>query len=112
PMVSVILRLTGVSLLLLAVRVVPDSLLRKGLAFDKLSQAEIASGLVTLPVVIGLAWNGAGVWALAAGTVAMALVQTIVVYRFGRWCPGVRIGSKRIWEVLRYSLATLGSRIC
>src|SRR3989442_5738080 len=111
PMLADILRVAGLSLPLVAVRIVPDSLLRKGLELDRVAQAEIASMLATIPVVLGLAWSGAGVWALVAGTLVMPLVQTIVSFWFVRWRPGLRIGRRRLDEILRYSLAALGARV-
>src|SRR5881296_3626154 len=51
-------------LVLYALRTVPDSLLRKRLELDRVSQAEMAAMLAATPVVLGMAWAGAGVWAL------------------------------------------------
>src|SRR4029077_14736264 len=62
PALSRVLPFAALTLPLVAVRVVPDSLLRKRLALDKIAKAEIASGLVTTPLMVGLAWAGAGVW--------------------------------------------------
>jgi O-antigen/teichoic acid export membrane protein len=111
PMFSDVLRVAGLSLPLVAVRTVPDSLLRKRLELDRVSQAEVAAMLMTMPVVLGLAWSGAGVWALVAGSLVMPLVQTIASFWFGRWWPGLRVGSRRVREILRYSLAALGARV-
>src|SRR6266850_1161587 len=111
PMLSNVLRVAGVSLPLVALRTVPDSLLRKRLELDRVSQAEIASMLAAIPVVLGMAWAGAGVWALVAGTLVMPLVQDVVSFWFVRWWPGLRVGSKRLGEILRYSLAALGARV-
>src|SRR5438128_4545612 len=59
-----VLRVAGLSLPLMALRTVPDALLRKHLELDRISQSETAAVVVTVPVVVGLAWSGAGVWAL------------------------------------------------
>src|SRR5215475_13563402 len=61
PRLSDVLRVVGLTLPLTALRIVPDSLLRKRLELDKVAQAEIAAALVTLPVMVGMAWAGAGV---------------------------------------------------
>lgn len=111
PLLPDVLRVAGVSLLLVAVRVVPDSLLRKQLSLDKVSQAGVAAAVVTMPVVLTLAWWGVGVWALVAGVLLMPLVQGIVSFWFVRWWPGFRLGSRRLKEVLSYSLATLGGKL-
>ncbi len=112
PLLSSVLRVSGVSLLLLALRVVPDSLLRKRLALDKISQAEIGAAVVTIPVVLGMAWAGAGVWALVTGVLIQPLVQNLMIFWFVGWWPGLRFGGGRTGEVVRYSLTTLGARMC
>ena len=93
PMLSDVLRVAGVSLPLVALRTVPDSLLRKRLELDRVSQAEMASMLAAIPVVLGMAWAGAGVWALVAGTLVMPLVQDVVSFWFVRWRPGFGWGA-------------------
>jgi O-antigen/teichoic acid export membrane protein len=112
PVLSDVLRVSGLSLILVALGVVPDSLLRKRLALDKVAQAEIAAALVTLPVMLGMAWAGAGVWALVAGALVQPLVQNVVIIRLVSWWPGVRIGGRRFREVVSYSMHTLGARMC
>lgn len=111
PLLSDVLRVVAFNLPLVAVRRVPENLLRKRLALDKISQAETISALVTVPVVLGMAWSGAGVWALVAGTLVMSFVQNALSFWFAGWWPGFRTGSRRLRELLRYSLATLGSGV-
>lgn len=111
PMLAPVLRVVGLNLLLVAARTVPDSLLRKRLELDRISQAEIVAVLVTTPVVLSLAWSGAGVWALVTGSLVMPLTQNIVCFWFARWRPGLRVGSRRLVEILRYSVAALGARV-
>ena len=112
PMLSDVLRVVGLTLPLTALRIVPDSLLRKSLALDKVSQAEIAAAAVTIPVMVGLAWAGAGVWALVAAAIVGPLTQSVATFWFMHWWPGMQIGGARFREVVSYSGATLGSRIC
>ena len=111
PRLADVLRVVALTLPLIAIRVVPDGLLRKQLAFDRLSQADILSTLVTIPVVLGIAWAGGGVWALVAGTLVTPAVQNVVIFRFAKWLPGMRIGGKRFRELMRFSLAMLVSRV-
>jgi O-antigen/teichoic acid export membrane protein len=111
PRLSQVLRIAGLSLPLMAVRLVPDALLRKELKLDKIARAEILSATVIIPVMLGLAWSGAGVWALVTGTLLQALAQDAVIIWFQPWKPGLRIGSTRLREIIRYSGATLGARL-
>ena len=104
PVVALVLPLT-------ACRVVSDSLLRKRLALDRVAQAEVIGSLVTLPVLLGCALAGMGVWALVVGYLMSPLVRTIATYVFVPWRPGLRLGGKRVREVIGFSLATLGVRM-
>jgi O-antigen/teichoic acid export membrane protein len=111
PMLTEILRVAGLSLPLVAVRIVPDSLLRKQLAFDKISKAEIVAALSAVPVMIGMAGAGAGVWSLVAGGLLVPFVQTAVSFWYVRWRPGLQIGGRQYLQVVKYSLNTLGSKL-
>lgn len=112
PRLSAVLRVAGLALPLVAVRVVPDALLRQRIELDRVSRAEVAASLATIPVVVGLAWAGAGVWALVTGALVTPLVQGSVIFALVPWRPGVRVGGRRVRELLRYSLAILGTRVC
>jgi len=112
PSLATVLRVLGLILPLLALQIVPDSLLRKRLALDKVSKAEIVASLSAIPVVLGMAWAGAGVWALVAGALLQSLVRDMVTFWFVRWWPQWRLGSSHLREVFNFSLATLGTRLC
>ena len=61
--------------MLTVLRLVPENLLRKQLRLDRLSIAEVTAALTAIPLTVGLAWSGAGVWALVGGNAATWLVQ-------------------------------------
>lgn len=111
PQLTAVLRVSALTLPFAAIRVVPDSLLRKELALDKVSKAEIVSSLCVLPTMIALAWVGAGVWALVASTVLLPLIQSIVTIWFVRWWPSFQMKGGRFGQVVQYSLKTLGSNL-
>jgi len=106
------LRVVALAVPLVAVRIVPESLLRKGLRLDKISQAEIAALLATIPVVIGLAAGGAGAWALAAGMLVRPLVLTVAIYSFTRWRPGLTFKGGKVRPLLAFGAGRLGSVVC
>lgn len=99
-------------ILLTAARIVPDSLLRKRLELDKISQAQILGSLITIPVVLSAAWAGAGVWALVAGVFVTTLTQDFFIFWCVQWWPGLRMGGGRLREMLAFSLTTLSGRLC
>jgi O-antigen/teichoic acid export membrane protein len=103
PILSLVLPLT-------AFRVVSDSLLRKRLAMDRVSQAEIIGAVVTVPLTIGCALGGFGVWTLVIGYLVGPAARTAATCAFAPWVPGFRIGGKRVKEMIHFGMATLGIR--
>ena len=101
PVLALVLPLTACS-------VVSDSLLRKRLALDRISQAEIISGMLVLPVTLGGALAGLGVWALVIGSLVGPAARSIATFTFAPWRPGFRIGGERAKELLDFSITTLG----
>jgi len=91
--------------------VVSDSLLRKRLALDRVSQAEVIGGAVTLPVMLTCALMGLGVWTLVIGSLVGPAVRNIVTIVFAPWRPGLSLGGEHVREMLHFSLVTLGVKI-
>jgi O-antigen/teichoic acid export membrane protein len=111
PRLADVLPVLALVLPLTACRVVSDSLLRKRLALDRVSQAEVIGGVVTLPVMLGCAVSGLGVWTLVVGSLVGPAVRSIATIAFAPWCPRLRIGGARVNEVVRFSLATVAVKI-
>ncbi|THJ19426.1 MAG: lipopolysaccharide biosynthesis protein [Nitrospira sp. CG24E] len=111
PMICEILRVVSLTLPLTAIRIIPDGLLRKALALDKTSQAEILSVALAIPVQVAMASAGFGVWALVTGTLLMPVIQTVCTFKFSAWRPGIRMGSARGREILNFGSAKLGGSI-
>jgi O-antigen/teichoic acid export membrane protein len=106
-----VLPILALALPVTACSIVSDSLLRKRLALDRVSQAEIIRSVVTLPVMLYCAIAGFGVWALVIGFLVGSLVRSVAIFAFAPWLPGLRIGGRRAKEMLHFSLMTLGSTI-
>ena len=104
PVLSLVLPFT-------ASRVVSDSLLRKRLALDRVSQAEIIGAVVALPLMLGCAIAGLGVWALVVGALVSPVVRSVATFAFAPWWPGLHLGGQRVKEIVHFSLATLGVKI-
>ncbi len=112
PRLPLVLQVSSLSIPLGAIRTVPDSLLRKSLSLDKIAQAEILAGVVTVPLVLSMAWAGFGVWALVTGTVSAPLAQSVATFWYLRWVPGLSCSSERVMLIMRFSLSIIGSRLC
>jgi O-antigen/teichoic acid export membrane protein len=111
PRLADVLPFLALALPLTACSTVSDSLLRKRLALNRVSQAEIIRGLVTLPVMLYCAYNGFGVWTLVIGFLMGEIVRSVAIFAFAPWLPGLRIGGARAREMLQFSLKTLAITI-
>src|SRR5690242_10517288 len=111
PRLSDVLQVLSLVMPLSACRVVSDSLLRKRLAIDRVSQAEVIAAAVTLPVTIGCALAGLGVWTLVIAALVGPTLRSAATFVFAPWLPGFRIGGERAREVVRFSLATLSIKL-
>ncbi len=90
--------------------VVPDAMLQRRFSFrrrviiDPLSTVAFAAG------AIPAAAAGLGVWALAIGTYASALVNVIAAWVFAGWRPRPRLASIAMWrELARFGRPLLGA---
>jgi teichuronic acid exporter len=111
PQLSDVMRVASAPLLLWAVGLVPGAMLTKQLQLGKGAQADIISALVSIPVMLLLAWRGAGVWALVFGGIVQAAVRTIVIVTFYPWWPHFRFTGRRIPAMLRYSMGAIGANL-
>jgi O-antigen/teichoic acid export membrane protein len=97
-------------MLLRLTAVVPDALLQRHFSFrrrviiDPLATVAFAAG------AIPAAAAGLGVWALAIGTYASALVNVIAAWVFAGWRPRPRLASIAMWrELARFGRPLLGA---
>jgi O-antigen/teichoic acid export membrane protein len=111
PRLAEVLPVLALGLPVNACTVVSGSLLRKRLALDRVSQAEIIGAVVTLPVMLFSALAGLGVWTLVIGSLTSWVVRGAVILTFAPWLPGLRIGGERAKEMIHFSLTTLGISI-
>ena len=86
---SAILPILGLNLILNAIGLVPNALLRKGLKFKKLFFIQFAPMLINVCVVIPLAYWGYGIWALIIGSLLQTAIVNIFFLISLRWLPKV-----------------------
>jgi O-antigen/teichoic acid export membrane protein len=111
PVLAHVIPVASVTVLLSGLRVVPESLLRRHVRLDRISQSEGASAAVAIAVALGLALRGAGVWALVLADVAAGVTRTGLALWFCGWRPRARLGSRPLGPLFRYGLSTLGSAL-
>lgn len=80
------------------------ALLRRTMRFGRLATINIANAVVNGVVGISLAFAGAGIWALVAGTVAGVAVSTATAWWYEPWRPSAAFSLQRLREVARFSI--------
>lgn len=111
PQLTAALRVSSVTLLLFAFRLVPDAMLRKRLALDKIAQAEMAAAAASIPVMLVFAWVGAGVWALVFSGVVQAVIAALALIVFYPWWPRMQFSGRRLPAMLRFSASAVGANL-
>lgn len=87
PEVTPIIATLSVTFILYAPCLVPNALLTRRLAFNRLAVIDISMAVLTATAAIVLAWFGWGVWALVWPTVAGPLVRVPMLYAASAWRP-------------------------
>lgn len=85
PHLTGLIRLTSISLIFNAAGNISYSLLRRGARFKAIATYKVGCALVGAgPISIGLALMGYGVWALAIGQVAIAVLTAVCAFFLAR----------------------------
>jgi len=101
--------MSGWMLLRLAA-VVPDALLQRRFSFRRRVVIDPIATLAFAAGSIPAAAAGLGVWALAIGTYASALVNVIAAWAFAGWRPRPQLASMAMWrELARFGRPVLGA---
>lgn len=87
-------------------------LLQKKLKFDAIAKTDIISRLLSFTGVLILAFNGFGVYSLAAGSVFFAFFSTIGYNIFGRklYQPSLKFQIESVKEFLSFGLYQMGEK--
>lgn len=85
PRATAIIEVSALQFVFSAVAGVPQALLTRDLDFRRLAWIDTASGVLTNLPTLGLAWLGAGVWALVGGYQIGAAVRALLLIRAGGW---------------------------
>jgi O-antigen/teichoic acid export membrane protein len=80
PRVIPVVRVLAFQFIIVATGLVPDATLRRALRFKPLSIIEITSGVCGNVLTLILAWNGNGVWALVLGSLAAAMLRSLLLH--------------------------------
>jgi O-antigen/teichoic acid export membrane protein len=82
---TALVQVSSLNFLLSAFSTIPQSLAYRDMNFKWLAWIELFSGLLTNVSTLGLAWFGAGVWALVAGNLLGGGLRTVLLSLGGHW---------------------------
>lgn len=92
-------------------RVVPNSLLLKDLAFRKLTSIQFFEQLSFGLVAIFLAVLGAGVWSLVIGRMVMVIVRASIMWSMVSWRPTFSFRFSAFVDLVKFGSYSLASNI-
>jgi len=103
PRLTPIVKILSFSFLFACLGILQQSLLERVLAFPRLARIEIASTLVGSVVGISMALLGFGVYSLVYQSLSTILVNTVLLWIFGRWRPRFVFRWQVLGEIGGYS---------
>lgn len=102
PVLRPLMFMAAAQVVLSALGAVQTALLTRALRFADLAKAGVLATLGAGAGGVGAALAGAGVWALAIQMVAMAAVNTIILWRVSDWRPVLHFRLATIRPLLRF----------
>jgi PST family polysaccharide transporter len=96
---------------LTALSAVPMAILQRELRFREIALREMGASLISAAVGVGLAFSGAGVWALVVQSVTQAAVGTVLVWGMSDWRPTRQVSRAAFSELRRFGGPVLGFNV-
>lgn len=94
-----VIPIAGLSLLISAFGIVPNTLLARDLRYRELAVCEWVGTVTNSVVAVGLAWSGFSFWSVVYGLLAANVAQALAKLYFARWRPSFRF-SPVAWREL------------
>jgi O-antigen/teichoic acid export membrane protein len=111
PSMTPVLIVMSANLVPIAVRSVPEALLRKSTRFDLLVIPEVAPALIAAVVGIGMALTGYGVWSLVARTLLASVLGAVLIWWFVDYRPRWRFNRRIAGELYGYGKFIVGAML-
>jgi PST family polysaccharide transporter len=86
-------------------------MMTKALDFRRLAIVDLAAVAFSGAIAIVLAYAGAGVWSLAAQSVILSAITTLMLWKLGDWRPSFIFNWTAIKELLGFSSNYFGSTL-
>jgi PST family polysaccharide transporter len=99
-----LIRILAIGLAISSLSTVPLAWLRRSMNFSARLMPEFAGAVAKTGLTIGLAASGFGVWSLAYGQLAAAVVMTLLYWRAARVYPTLAMDGPVSRELIRFGL--------
>ncbi|MDB5100914.1 MAG: Lipopolysaccharide biosynthesis protein WzxC [Cyanobacteria bacterium RYN_339] len=96
---------------MIALAVVPKTLMEKALRFKELGLVDAGAAIANASVAVTMAATGWGAWSLVAGTLVGYAIQLVAVWPLAGWKPGLRFARTELNELFAFGLNVLGTRV-
>ena len=106
-----LIQLLSICFLAGTLRIIPASLLRKELEFDKLSKAEFLSNLLAGLIILLLVVKGYGVYSLVYGYIFKEFLINLLIYYYHPWFPSFVFQWSKVRGVLWFGIRATGSKV-
>lgn len=102
PSLCEVMRVYGLVLILVALSVVQNAILRKELKFKILSIRNLVASFCGLVVGVVMAYLGFGVWSLVASALVNQLMNVVLIWRLSSWRPTLVFDKKSFKELFGF----------
>ena len=111
PDLAPVVAALSITMLLNALQTVPGALLYRAMRFGDLTVSQLAGSVLGSLAAIGLAFFGAGVWALVAQPLVGTLTTLLGYQVANRWTPRLVFSWTRVAALARFSGALFGTKL-
>lgn len=108
---TAVIRVMGLRLPLAAINTIQQAHVQREMTFKRFFIATLFGTVLSGFVGVGLAWRGAGVWALVAQYLTNTTVDTIVLFFVEKWVPKPMFSRKSAAEMFRFGWKVLATEL-
>ena len=111
PLLTLIIRIMGISLIVNAFSIVQHSVLIQQIDFKTQTIVRSAAVVVSGGVAVVLAFKGWGVWSLVARYALLDLMTTILFWVLGRWRPSMQFNRESFRRLFGFGSKILAAAV-
>ncbi len=111
PLLTLIIRIMGISLIVNAFSIVQHSVLIQQIDFKTQTIVRSAAVVVSGGVAVVLAFKGWGVWSLVARYALLDLMTTILFWVLGRWRPSMQFSRESFRRLFGFGSKILAAAV-